>query len=643
MTVSATGGGQLLRGMSPSSIRTYDERRPSQSPVPGGDRVQVCVRVRPFVREERRRDGGRPVLCVHMPSRTCCELQAPGEQTRTFEMDRCYWSHDIASEHFASQEVLYAELGCVVVDHAVRGFNNCIFAYGQTASGKSHSVLGDGSDEGQGLLPRMAQGLLERLGPDLKDAQGRCLASFIELYNEQLRDLLADGGCASKKLGIRQHPALGTFVPGVVEAAVGGPEDVLALLAHGQKHRTVAATAMNHASSRSHCLFTFKTSVLRAGGLSVTSQTHIVDLAGSERVRRAKTGGKRLREGGAINQSLLALTQVISELAKTQGGRPPFRNSKLTHLLKESLSGNSRTVMLAAVSPSLADYDETLSTLKFAQSVKFVRTKVRVNEVNQNALEEQLQRELHQLRDQLKKVEAEKSADASMLSLVKQQLQDHEDLTRRYTVAWSELLSEERRRSGRREAFTCAESPPLKSVIRGGQGSRFNVDSTPGDRSSSDSEDWDCWGRGSSTSSGDNWGSSASTSAGGATAPTAGARRGGRDKERETLRCTVRTLQEELAARDLEIEALHAQLRQAKGCLPLPSSDHQTKDADQTGAVAAEDSSCPAGFMLTQPEPASRILSASIAKGFQEALGTLDEVQLVLGERPVVQKRSSQS
>eukprot|EP00928_Gymnodinium_smaydae_P046454 TRINITY_DN30951_c0_g1_i1.p1 TRINITY_DN30951_c0_g1~~TRINITY_DN30951_c0_g1_i1.p1 ORF type:complete len:816 (+),score=155.49 TRINITY_DN30951_c0_g1_i1:86-2449(+) len=441
--------------------------------------IKVCVRVRPFILEEvhgfARGSTEDPIeLCVDMPSETQVTLVDDENQRRTFEFDRCYWSFSKDHPHFANQTTLHEELGARMIEHAMSGFNNCIIAYGQTGGGKSYSVLG-GAAEDRGLLPRVVEGLFGHFARSPEGTTCKAIVSFTEIDGEQIRDLLAARDVERQegevKLEVRQHPVLGVMIPGLTEAAVQNAREVLDLIEYGTELRKVAETAMNTSSSRCHCIFTFKTSVedAKTGQLKV-SQTHLVDLAGSERAAKTKATGQRLREGARINKSLSVLARVISALAsqsQTASGsrrsinQPPFRESKLTHILKESLSGNSKTAMIVAISPSSADYEETTSALKFAQSVKQVRTHAVCNEVSEKTLESQLRKDLEDLREQLMKCEAEKDNDAHKLVVAQRRLSEQESMCRFFGGDWEELLALERLRKQRRAALrkTFCRSP----------------------------------------------------------------------------------------------------------------------------------------------------------------------------------------
>eukprot|EP00927_Polykrikos_kofoidii_P078057 TRINITY_DN74937_c0_g1_i1.p1 TRINITY_DN74937_c0_g1~~TRINITY_DN74937_c0_g1_i1.p1 ORF type:complete len:969 (+),score=183.13 TRINITY_DN74937_c0_g1_i1:522-3428(+) len=479
------------------------QRGPLPSPVIASDgpRIKVCVRVRPFISEEIRgdRSRGRCDLCVDMPSKTAVQLVDLGDMAsgkeptfRTFDFDRCYWSHNDDHPHYASQDTLHSEIGETMVRQAIGGYNNCVFAYGQTGSGKSFSVLG-GQREDRGLLPRVVEDLFEHFA-SLEEATCKTLVSFLEIYNEQIRDLLAPKG--NTRLEVKHHPVLGTFVPGITEAAVASQRDVMDLVDYGGKVRHISETTMNKQSSRSHCIFLLKTSVTVGACHTKLSRTHLVDLAGSERVARSRATGERLVESASINRSLTTLSRVISALA-TRGGRekPPFRDSKLTYLLKESLAGNSKTVMLAAISPSSIDYEESFSTLKFAQSVKRVQTNAVCNQVSEQKLSDQLKMELEELREQLLQCEAAKDRDAEKIGALQEQLEEQERLCKPWGSDWNVLLAAERERNNAAKNFDLKELQAGVAAFQelpGGSGvGGISVDSSgSGSARGDDNGDW---------------------------------------------------------------------------------------------------------------------------------------------------------
>lgn len=267
-------------------------------------------------------------------------------------------------------------------------------------------------DDLRGLLPRIVEGLFVRIA-GFNESEGEhsctCSVQYLEIYNEQLRDLLVPFGQDPPKLKIRASPTLGVYVQGVRTIPVFTHADVASLLELGAKARTVAATSMNAQSSRSHCVFSleFRRQITRDDGVRSTLHSKFVsvDLAGSERQKKANTSGLRLKEASQINQGLSQLALVISKLAdmevrghKSGDEHVSFRNSKLTHMLQNCLSGNSKTVMLAAVSPSIDNWEESHSTLRFAESVKKIRTKVSKNEQSNESVIAALRREIEQLK-----------------------------------------------------------------------------------------------------------------------------------------------------------------------------------------------------------------------------------------------------
>ncbi|EGB10821.1 hypothetical protein AURANDRAFT_3474, partial [Aureococcus anophagefferens] len=313
------------------------------------------------------------------------------------------------------QEDVYRGLGVPLLAHAWRGYNASIFAYGQTGSGKTFSMLGgaaptsslrDGGD--RGLIPRVCCGLFDAADAHAKSHDIAIEASYMEIYNETVRDLLLPTG---KALRVREHPRDGACVPDLTVVRVANREELVALLQVGSKSRATAATRGNARSSRSHAVFTLALSRRKRGGdvdtddggafaadawwrdvdldaSSSRATIRLVDLAGSERVAVTGTDGARLREAKSINRSLATLCDVIEALAansRSTNGAPakprfvPYRNSALTWLLKDSLGGNAFATMLATVSPSEDHYEETLATLKYAARARKVRSKASVN------------------------------------------------------------------------------------------------------------------------------------------------------------------------------------------------------------------------------------------------------------------------
>lgn len=317
-------------------------------------------------------------------------------EEKNFTFDKSFWSHRESDPHYAQQEDIYSSFGEEFLDHNFDGYHTCIFAYGQTGSGKSYTMMG--TPEQPGLIPRTCEELFERIQRDPSpNTNYHVHVSYFEVYNEHVRDLLVPRTNPPLFLKIRESQTDGVYVQGLTDASVKCYADVERLMKMGDVHRTTASTKMNDTSSRSHAVFTIQLkqiqhSLLSDETIERCARMRLVDLAGSERAKATEATGQRLKEGGQINKSLTTLGRVIAALADPRrqpggnGGTPrkaprdivPYRDSVLTWLLKDSLGGNSKTAMVACVSPS--DYDETLSTLRYADQAKRIRTRATVNQ-----------------------------------------------------------------------------------------------------------------------------------------------------------------------------------------------------------------------------------------------------------------------
>nr|XP_019588675.1 PREDICTED: kinesin-like protein KIF13B isoform X2 [Rhinolophus sinicus] len=345
-------------------------------------------------------------------------------------------------EKYAGQDDVFKCLGENILQNAFDGYNACIFAYGQTGSGKSYTMMGTADQPG--LIPRLCSGLFERTQKEENEEQSfKVEVSYMEIYNEKVRDLLDPKG-SRQTLKVREHSVLGPYVDGLSKLAVASYKDIESLMSEGNKSRTVAATNMNEESSRSHAVFKITLTHTLYDVKSGTSgekvgKLSLVDLAGSERATKTGAAGDRLKEGSNINKSLTTLGLVISALADQSAGKNknkfvPYRDSVLTWLLKDSLGGNSKTAMVATVSPAADNYDETLSTLRYADRAKNIVNHAVVNEDPNARIIRDLREEVEKLRDQLTKAEAMKSPE------LKDRLEESEKLIQEMTVTWEEKL-----------------------------------------------------------------------------------------------------------------------------------------------------------------------------------------------------------
>uniref|UniRef100_A0A4W2GZP5 Kinesin-like protein n=1 Tax=Bos indicus x Bos taurus TaxID=30522 RepID=A0A4W2GZP5_BOBOX len=365
------------------------------------------------------------------------------EKVVAFGFDYCYWSVNPEDPQYASQDVVFQDLGTEVLSGAAKGYNICLFAYGQTGSGKTYTMLGTPVSVGietttlwfmQGLFIRE-----ENCAP--LPASCSIKVSFLEIYNERVRDLLKQSD--QKKtynLRVREHPEMGPYVQGLSQHVVTNYKQVIQLLEEGIANRITAATHVHEASSRSHAIFTiYYTQAFLENNLpsEIASKINLVDLAGSERADPSYCKD-RITEGANINKSLVTLGIVISTLAQnsqvfnscqslnsaasdggdsglpsspsgtSSGAGPsrrqsyiPYRDSVLTWLLKDSLGGNSRTIMVATISPAHTSYSETMSTLRYASNAKNIINKPRVNEDANVKLIRELREEIGRLKAML--------------------------------------------------------------------------------------------------------------------------------------------------------------------------------------------------------------------------------------------------
>ena len=361
-------------------------------------------------------------------------------EEKNFFFDNSFCSFDENDPNYADQETVYGALGEEFLDHNFEGYHTCIFAYGQTGSGKSYTM--NGPSKNPGIIPRTCQDLFERIeSNDSPYVSYSVRISYCEIYNDNVHDLLAFPRPGPQKdrphFRIREDPTEGPYVVGLTEMTVKNYDELIRNMRLGDRNRTTATTKMNDTSSRSHAVFTIVLKQLHhdvstGSTTERKSRIRLVDLAGSERPKATEATGERLKEGGNINKSLATLARVIAALAKNSRGADtgtprgkkkkaqpqevtPFRESPLTWLLKESLSGNSKTAMIACIAP--ADYDETLSTLRYADQAKSIRTCAIVNQDSVTAAQrdaqiEDLQRQVRELQVQVSQEKERNAAKA---------------------------------------------------------------------------------------------------------------------------------------------------------------------------------------------------------------------------------------
>ncbi|XP_077907499.1 kinesin-like protein KIF16B isoform X5 [Ictidomys tridecemlineatus] len=425
--------------------------------------VKVAVRVRPMNRREKDLEA-KFIIQMEKSKTTITNLKIPEggtgdsgrERIKTFTYDFSFYSADTKSPDYISQEMVFKTLGTDVVKSAFEGYNACVFAYGQTGSGKSYTMMGNSGD--LGLIPRICEGLFSRINETTRwdEASFRTEVSYLEIYNERVRDLLRRKSSKTFNLRVREHPKEGPYVEDLSKHLVQNYGDVEELMDAGNINRTTAATGMNDVSSRSHAIFTIKFTQAKFDSempCETVSKIHLVDLAGSERADATGATGVRLKEGGNINKSLVTLGNVISALAdlsqdaanslvKKKQVFVPYRDSVLTWLLKDSLGGNSKTIMIATISPADVNYGETLSTLRYANRAKNIINKPTINEDANVKLIRELRAEIARLKTLLAQGNQIALLDSPTALSMEEKLQQNEarvqELTKEWTNKWNE-------------------------------------------------------------------------------------------------------------------------------------------------------------------------------------------------------------
>uniref|UniRef100_A0A8C6FWN3 Centromere-associated protein E n=1 Tax=Moschus moschiferus TaxID=68415 RepID=A0A8C6FWN3_MOSMO len=364
--------------------------------------VAVCVRVRPL---NNREETPEKDTQVYWKTDNNTVYQVDG--SKSFNFDRVFHSNETTKN-------VYEEIAVPIIDSAIQGYNGTIFAYGQTASGKTYTMMG--SQEYLGVIPRAIHDIFQKI-KKFPDREFLLRVSYMEIYNETITDLLCDTQ-KMKPLVIREDFNRNVYVADLTEEVVYTSEMALKWITKGEKNRHYGITKMNQRSSRSHTIFRMILESREKGepsnfeGSVKVSHLNLVDLAGSERAAQTGAEGLRLKEGCNINRSLFILGQVIKKLSDGQvGGFINYRDSKLTRILQNSLGGNAKTRIICTITP--VSFDETLSTLQFASTAKYMKNTPYVNEVSSDeALLKRYRKEIMDLKKQLEEVSLETRAQA---------------------------------------------------------------------------------------------------------------------------------------------------------------------------------------------------------------------------------------
>ncbi|NWX86261.1 CENPE protein, partial [Nothoprocta pentlandii] len=381
--------------------------------------VTVCVRVRPLIARESALEDK---LSLYWKSENNTIAEVNG--TKVFNYDRVFHSSD-------NTQQLYEGVAVPIVQSAVQGYNGTIFAYGQTASGKTYTMMGN--DDSVGIIPKAIQHVFKIIC-EIPDREFLLRVSYMEIYNETITDLLCDIR-KKKPLGIREDVNRNTYVEDLIEEVVVSPEQVMEWIRKGEKNRHYGETKMNEHSSRSHTIFRMiiesrersDPANANCDGAVMVSHLNLVDLAGSERASQTGSEGLRLKEGCNINRSLFILGQVIKKLCDDPSGFINYRDSKLTRILQNSLGGNAKTVIICTITP--VSFDETLSTLQFANTAKRMKNTPKVNEVlDDDALLKRYRKEILDLKKQLEEVSSKTQIHAMEKDQLAQLLEEKNSL-----------------------------------------------------------------------------------------------------------------------------------------------------------------------------------------------------------------------
>ncbi|XP_055720373.1 kinesin-like protein KIF28P [Salvelinus fontinalis] len=424
--------------------------------MPGKDCVKVAVRVRPFNKRERDA-GGR---CIISMASSTITIQDPrnSQSPRSFCFDYAYWSHSgftrdcsglyVPEEpggRYADQGSVFQDLGEGILENALQGYNATLLAYGQTGSGKSYSMVGYGPNKG--LVPTLCDKLFQAIRANQDSRQCQVFFSMLEIYNEQVVDLLSRGSRSPGGLRVREEQQRGFYVEGLRRVPCDSAPQVEQLMEQGTRMRTTATTHMNANSSRSHMLIILQLKqIFSEESITKQSNINLVDLAGSERQRVSGSEADRLKEGTAINLSLTTLGNVISALADVAVGKKvvhiPYRDSVLTKLLQSALGGNSRTVMIAALSPADICYEESISTLRYAERAKRIQNRAVVNESPTERLVKELKAENARLLQRLSRLGQEGRRAEDETKELRRLLTHNELQIRAIQTLWEQHLQE---------------------------------------------------------------------------------------------------------------------------------------------------------------------------------------------------------
>eukprot|EP00730_Choanoeca_flexa_P016383 TRINITY_DN7720_c0_g1_i1.p1 TRINITY_DN7720_c0_g1~~TRINITY_DN7720_c0_g1_i1.p1 ORF type:complete len:788 (+),score=209.67 TRINITY_DN7720_c0_g1_i1:26-2365(+) len=405
--------------------------------------VLVAVRCRPFLPVESAEDSAQVVTMIEDTTHVAVKNSNGVDDERKFQQFKAHWSVFPGGNDYVNQVQVFEGIGQQAVDAILSGYNVCVFAYGQVASGKTYTTFGTPDDPG--VFPRICQALLTQV--TASNSNFSMDVSFLDLYNEKVFDLLDQSGKSdSSKLRVREHPQTGPFVEGLSWHKVRTADDVMFMMQRGLALRHTGETSLHADAHRGHGIFSivFKQFTAEHGVLTErTSRINLVDMAGVERLStQGSVTDLRVKEGGNTNKSLTVFGQCLNGLAerarsasdaKSAKAKPrtgkahvPYRDSNLTFLLKESLGGNSKTFMIATISPAAMNRKETLATLHYADRAKKIINRAVVNEDRNSEVVKELKTEISRLERALERAKTKAAKEAGKPILTDAEVQTDE-------------------------------------------------------------------------------------------------------------------------------------------------------------------------------------------------------------------------
>ena len=359
------------------------------------ENIKIAVRFRPL----NQREEGQDISFLKIDKNNI-EIINENDKTQNHK-----FIFDNVFNIDSNQEQVYNLVAKNAIEWFCQGYNSTIFTYGPTSSGKTHTMFGGKDKIQKGIIPRSCETLFQCLKNNENISNYTLKCSFIEIYCEKIRDLL-DSDKDADSLKLRNDVNKGIYIQGLIEKFVYSSQDILDTIENGTLKRTVASTSLNSVSSRSHAVLTLKLNQVMTDGTEMSSKLHLIDLAGSENVSKSEVQGISLLEAQMINKSLSCLSNVIFALTEKGRDHIPYRDSKLTFLLQDSLGGNSRTILIATASPSITSYSETLNTLKFAKRTKEIKN---IPKINKNESVKDLLKIIDELKNKISDFENSKN------------------------------------------------------------------------------------------------------------------------------------------------------------------------------------------------------------------------------------------